>query len=145
MKYKKTIIFFLYFFNLCFFLKRSLTNFLFFLFTFLFYCNLLNCCYIFMFLLMDVAFMYATNFNQDIGKWNTGKVETMGYSKWTTKNNNFLFIFFQFMFFFRNALTNFLFFLFTFLFYFILWNCSVFFSFNVCSISSSYQFQCWYK
>ena len=34
---------------------------------------------------MFVAFNRARNFNQDIGKWNTGKVENMQSSKWKYK------------------------------------------------------------
>ena len=30
---------------------------------------------------MQSTFQQATNFNQDIGKWNTGNVKTMAYSK----------------------------------------------------------------
>ena len=67
---KKQIIFY--------FVERYETNFFFFLPFSLFHTFEM---YVFLFLLMDVAFASATNFNQDIGKWNTGNVETMRESK----------------------------------------------------------------
>ena len=60
------------------FVERYETNFFFFLPFSLFHIFEM---YVFLFLLMDVAFASATNFNQDIGKWNTGNVENMKQSK----------------------------------------------------------------
>ena len=115
---KKTII--------SFFVERYETNFFSFYLSLLFHCFKL---FYFLFLWMYVAFYGASNFNQDIGKWNTGKVETMQYSKWNTKNNNFQFLFFSIFVFFWNAIvyrTN-LVFLFYLSLYIILLNCCILF------------------